>query len=987
MASSWKIDTYRDPEKIDISVLGNALKYKQENYNINTMQTQQLINQYAGTDLLRDVDKEYFGERINTLTNFINQSGTRDWSKKSIANQVQSYVSTALDPNVMSAIASTNAFRKQQSEIDDIKKNKPDQYSMQNEWFATRDIQRYMNSGEIGDSYRAQSYTPYTDVKDIVLKNADKLKDFGMEYHTEDIGGNSYFRRVGTIEKIDPETVKEYLSTIMDTKVMNQLFIDGQYSYKDTPPEKIKEKYQGRLNNYTKAYDERLTELNTKMISATRGDKQKYQNEINKLEASKNELSTYRNQKISNEGMIDYMYRSDFTDNYTGLLSFTRLKDWKMDDSGFQVKKHSDDIALRNRDYDQKVNEFKSGELKWKAEFEQKERLHTATLAAQGKNADGTLDPSNPNSWITATDEVKDQEEEVRANPITVAENRWAQSSADLKEIVGKELKEVLNRPENMNVYGKKLVNANFQNIANLLVNSPGDYTKIYALLSPESKKIVDQAKSDKSRITSIDGNLTSMRNDMISIGKAAMSANTKANTKEMFRKNSYGYTLDTKGNLVKGDVLQGENKFSNVARVVSQVNTMLRFEDVSEDDKTAYKRMLRNTMVESGMSITQMKNVLDKMVYQKSYEGFWDGAGQAAASSLGFVKPVLKVAQKIGNAFNSSKDKFTFGNDFAEYSDKAQMEGNKQGILGVMEDSFTALQVNRNNSTLSNLGGENKFSGEDIDTKNLVDASGIAIDPSSIVTRWSNQLGQAKSTLLKDESTTFMKALNIDTATKPGADARQKLLAQLPVGTDIQKDSSIRISIDKETGIANIVASVKNGKEYVATPFQVKAGELPTSILNSVDMSESQELYSVRNSHSVKFNRQTELPVNQDDWTSNIESLPESERTNAYKNPPTTQQDILTRLDSAYGREIVDTNMEQILKIMDAPTQVSLVADRGQWTTVVKQGSSELMRQPTGLESYSPDLTEKALNSIITTAIEEKIKLVLLNGTRNGRK
>ena len=121
MATAFSIDKYRDPEKIDLSSTFQAQAYKQQNYDINTAQTQQLINQYAGTDLLRDIDKEYFGERLNTLVGFINQSGTRDWSRKSISDKLQNYVSTALDKNVIKAIASTQSFRKQQAEIEALK--------------------------------------------------------------------------------------------------------------------------------------------------------------------------------------------------------------------------------------------------------------------------------------------------------------------------------------------------------------------------------------------------------------------------------------------------------------------------------------------------------------------------------------------------------------------------------------------------------------------------------------------------------------------------------------------------------------------------------------------------------------------------------------------------------------------------------------------------------------------------------------------------
>ena len=123
MATAYKIDTYRDPVQLDISsTLGKASTYLQQNYDVNTMQTQQLINQYSNTDLLKDIDKEYLGDRLKSIVNYINESGTRDWSRKNITNEIQSYVSSAIDDKVLNAVASTKSYRKQIEEIENIKK-------------------------------------------------------------------------------------------------------------------------------------------------------------------------------------------------------------------------------------------------------------------------------------------------------------------------------------------------------------------------------------------------------------------------------------------------------------------------------------------------------------------------------------------------------------------------------------------------------------------------------------------------------------------------------------------------------------------------------------------------------------------------------------------------------------------------------------------------------------------------------------------------
>ena len=65
---------YADPTQVDISMLGKAVQFKQQNYDANTMNVQNLVNQYLNMDLARDVDKNYLGERLQTLVNYVNGS-------------------------------------------------------------------------------------------------------------------------------------------------------------------------------------------------------------------------------------------------------------------------------------------------------------------------------------------------------------------------------------------------------------------------------------------------------------------------------------------------------------------------------------------------------------------------------------------------------------------------------------------------------------------------------------------------------------------------------------------------------------------------------------------------------------------------------------------------------------------------------------------------------------------------------------------------
>ena len=470
----------------------------------------------------------------------------------------------------------------------------------------------------------------------------------------------------------------------------------------------------------------------------------------------------------------------------------------------------------------------------------------------------------------------------------------------------------------------------------------------------------------------------------MVAIGDAAMSAKTKSTTKDTFRENSFGYTLDSKGNLVKGDVLTKTGDFTPVAQIITQVNMLLKQGGLSKDDETAYKRLVRKTMIESGMSQSQMKEATDKMLFTKSYNGKLDALAQwgSALVSSGPQSMVLKGYQGFANLFESSGKPFTFADDIIKKGQDAETQGNRRGIIGEINDNIDGISLRHRNKDFNDLGGENFFSNEDIDSSKLKDASGAFFKPGSIMTRWETQLGTAKETLAKDEFTTFNRAFNIDMSSKAGAAMRGTFMALMPVGTDLQKDSNVQITVDKETGIANVTAAVKQGKEYVPTTFQAKIQDLPQGLLANLDLStNSNPVYSARNSYAVSYSKETELPASVSEWNRSIEKLPPDERNNAYNNPPVTKQDILHRLDANFGKEIVDKNMKDIEKILDSPVSISNIRENGQWTVVAKQNNDILLRQQTGQESYNPDLMENASNKIVTEAIETRIKQIMSNG------
>lgn len=340
MATFATITTYRDPSKLDIGVLGKATMYKQQNYDANVAAMQQMINEYANTDLLRDIDKEYMGTRLNHLVENVNTLGAVDWSRKSLFKNYTNYVSQVLDNNVIAAIGSTQLYRKHKADMEELKKKKPELYSIQNDWAASNDIERYMTSGKIGDMYQQGTYVPYTDITKEILKNAPLLKDFGVEVFFKDGDSNPYFRTINKHEVLSKEKVRSFMDLVLGEKGNQQLMIDGMYKYRNVSTEDLEKGFNESLKATMGGYDNVIKTMKEKLKGLGNADHRKILEEnIASLEKGKESMSATLNSTKDRNGMIYNMYVNDFKEKWASTLSFDRITDYKIDDSGFKLHK------------------------------------------------------------------------------------------------------------------------------------------------------------------------------------------------------------------------------------------------------------------------------------------------------------------------------------------------------------------------------------------------------------------------------------------------------------------------------------------------------------------------------------------------------------------------------------------------------------------------------------------------------------------------
>ena len=997
MANPFASYQYRDPENISIENLGKAAMIKDQQYDANFYKTQELINQYANTDLAKDIDKKYLGERLQTIVNYVNQEGVNSWDNRNIASQIQSYISGAIDKNVINAINSTQTMRRQDAEINEIKSKKPDQYSLQNEWFAKADRQRYLRSNVVGDTYNANAYVPYSDVNKKILENSKVLEQFGVETYreTDDPKGQLKFREIRTHKKIDPANAQKYLNSILDAQDLNQLYIDGQYRFKDSnSTEQVKALYDDKIQQYRDFNNKKIDYYKTLATSSVKSEKAKNLEMVSAYEEKNRALNKTQGTTLSREAMVNYMYTNEFFDKWTNMLSYDQITDFEIDDSGFKQWQEENRIKDSNRDYALNTAKFQYevGQDQIKNNLDQ-QRLNLE-MASKGLRPDGQggfeFDPNNAlglNALGGTTSQVAKDQKKIEGTPVLKqVQYDFYKNRMILESSVADEINQMITSDNNPALREEMRGVTDAKRVAYTLINSPSKTQVIFQNLSPKAQQEVNQMRSSAKKMQDINDSLKPIVSDVKAFASAVVSNKSKGSLQQAFKDSSFGMVIDTDGNVVKGDVLEGGNNVSNyLSRLVTGFNYRLRSENLDNEDYLAMRKALQNELTtQSVVKLTpkQINNIMDNMVFKQGQSGgFWSALGEATSSAFSAINPFKSVGEDISNALSyyvfDTIDEKTYNARKQEVKNRIDRQMNVN--YGRPSSSVNTQRLGFLDSLSSANEDINSIGVSDIDTEKL------GFNPSEVKERTRQYINDAKEKVRNTLGQQFNTSINIGEGTKAGKATIEQIKTLYPVETQFSPTATANVVVDQEKGVANITMGVKSGKEYVPQTIEVPLASMPSSILSSIKQEPSTRLYSATNPYAVDYKRDIEIPDNQDDYQKQVSLMRADKREEALANPVITKADILNNLYNSFGNEIVNQNAEKIKQILDSPVTISTIPENGQWTTVVTHNGNQILNKKTGQEDYQPDRIDKHASKLATDLIIQKIQTVL-NKNQNGR-
>lgn len=318
-------------EQLPVEDMAKIGMLKQQKYDEGIQKIQTNIDNIAGLDVIRDVDKAYLQSRLNQLGNDLKFVGAGDFSDFQLVNSVSGMTNQiSKDPNIQNAISSTAKYRKGLENMSAM--NKEGKGSASNDWLFKTEANTWLNSSEVEKSFNSD-YKPYSNYSKNALEvikglvKNENIKDISLEY---DENGNVTGVLDATtrtkIAGITPERIQAALMTGLTPNDFQQLQTDGRYSYSNTTPTQLLDDITKSYDdNYSKYRQQRDTLVNSLDSTTSIPVKQRIQKDIADLNITMGKLKTdYKGLHDSlNEGQVEAVKSKLFSTKWINTFSQT----------------------------------------------------------------------------------------------------------------------------------------------------------------------------------------------------------------------------------------------------------------------------------------------------------------------------------------------------------------------------------------------------------------------------------------------------------------------------------------------------------------------------------------------------------------------------------------------------------------------------------------------------------------------------------------
>ena len=458
---------------------------KQQKYDANLAQIENLVQQYVGLDIANKDAKNHLYNNLKTLTSEVDRiASSEDLSNSNATKNITSYIGQAIDTTTINAVNTTRMKRQYDATWDEIRNKKPELYNNINKAFGESGWEEYVNADKDADvsQYVKHGFAviPYVDIKGMTDKTMmeymklAKDREYSVPIQVQkgvDDKGNPVYETVGFKEYVEtglnPAVVRNMMQAQLTPEVKQQMAINAWSNYGKFKGEgaiNLKKDYTNYMDSMIEDAENSISKMELKLTEYGKGsDEEKkikkdlsdYRTEIGGLKDRKvSTLASIDNGNFMNAGLEIESGRfvkqgvGIFGSFYNTYFKGTKANEifWKQMDLEQKQYEFSENLKLKKAEYDLKVDE-----LEYKKEKDLRDEqafLNTGvTYGAPAQEQEGTAESSESenvqnvfdlkkatnnitNDWVKTIDDVIKQEDDSVVKTSAVA----------LRDVYAKEL-------------------------------------------------------------------------------------------------------------------------------------------------------------------------------------------------------------------------------------------------------------------------------------------------------------------------------------------------------------------------------------------------------------------------------------------------------------------------------------------------------------------------------------------------------------------
>ncbi len=385
-------------EQRPVEAMAKVGMYKQQRFDEGVKKIQESIDNVAGLDVVRDIDKQYLQSKLNQLGSQLTNVAGGDFSNFSLVNSVNGMTNQiAKDPNVINAVSSATRYRKDLETIQGLKEK--GEWAESNQLEYNKEVTAWYDSGDLNSSYKA-NVSPYVNVQEESQKIIKALAkdEYNIEVMQDPASGKYYDIMTNQeVEELTPEKIQTALKTGLSPQAWRQLSLDGKLKYNNVSDQGFVNQLNNGYENRFNLLSERRSDLVNAEISAKNpADKLKLQNEIAQLDkmikANQQEYDSVSSGFSS--GDVDsakaQFYTMDWMNNISQAFSSRSIKTTTKESPYFSVQMKKDQFALAQAKYDEQKRQNRRVNADKKKELELLEGNlnNTFTISTDSKDTD-----------------------------------------------------------------------------------------------------------------------------------------------------------------------------------------------------------------------------------------------------------------------------------------------------------------------------------------------------------------------------------------------------------------------------------------------------------------------------------------------------------------------------------------------------------------------------------------------------------------------